>query len=79
MPRSMSSRNVSAAAADRLRRVLDVQIEDDARIAIARPRQKRLVVFLDQADGAVDDVGAWRRRSSPRASSMNAASRGRST
>ena len=38
------------------RRVLDVQVENDARIRLARPRQKRLVVLLDQAHRPVDDV-----------------------
>ena len=37
-------------------RVVDVQVEDDARPALARPRQHRLVVALDDPDGAVDDV-----------------------
>src|SRR5262245_66235815 len=41
---------------DRLRRVLDVQVEDDARVPLARPRQKGLVILLDEPDGAVDDV-----------------------
>ena len=41
-------------------RVLDVQVEDDAGIPIARPGQKRLVVFFDQANRAVDDVGSPR-------------------
>src|SRR5918992_92140 len=38
------------------RRVLDVHVEDDARIGPARPRHEALAVLLDQAHGAVDDV-----------------------
>src|SRR5262245_59262224 len=40
----------------RLRRVLGVEVEDHARVAVARPRQERLAVALDQPHGAVDHV-----------------------
>src|SRR5437773_11768534 len=43
---------------DRLRRVVDVQVEDDARVAVARPGQERLVVSFDHPDRAVNDVRA---------------------
>ena len=39
-----------------LRRVLDVEVEDDAGPGLARPGEGGLVVALDQADGAVHDV-----------------------
>ncbi len=60
MARSISARNVSAAAAIARRRVIDVQIEHDAGEPVARPRQKRLVVALDEPHRAVDEVGATR-------------------
>src|SRR5213594_3885604 len=41
---------------DRLRIVRRVQVEDDARIALLRPEEKALIVLLNEADGAVDDV-----------------------
>ena len=42
---------------NRVRRVLNVKIEDDARVALARPAEQGLVVGLDQPDRAVDHVG----------------------
>ena len=41
---------------DRRGRVLDVQVEDDARVPLARPGQERLVVLFDEPDRPVDDV-----------------------
>ncbi len=59
---------------DSTTRVLDVQVQDDARPRLTRPRENALVVALDQADGAVDDVrlecaqvARGRRAGSPRA------------
>ena len=49
---------VGGGSVDAVGRVVHVQVEDDARPALARPGEDRLVVFLDDADGAVDDVGA---------------------
>jgi len=37
--------------------VVDVQVEDDARVEVACPGEDRLVVLADEADGAVDDLG----------------------
>src|SRR5437867_8916183 len=41
---------------DRLRIVRRVNVEDDARVAFLRPWEEALIVLLDEADGAVDDV-----------------------
>jgi hypothetical protein len=46
--------------------VLDVQVEDDAGVGLLRPGQEALLVRLDQADGAVDDVDARQARVSSR-------------
>ena len=43
---------------DAFGRVLDVQVEDDAGPTLTGPREHGLVVILDHADGAVDDVDA---------------------
>src|SRR5262245_4393823 len=39
--------------------VLDVQVEDDAGVGLARPGEEALGVLLDQPHGAVDDVDAF--------------------
>src|SRR6185295_19811056 len=44
------------AADHAARGVLDVQVEDDAGVGLARPGEEALAVLLDQAHGAVDDV-----------------------
>ena len=36
--------------------MLGVQIENDAGVALLRPRKKRLVIALDETDGSVDHV-----------------------
>src|SRR5687767_11331640 len=44
-------------AADRAAgRMLDMQVEDDAGVGLARPGEEALVVLLDEAHRAVDDV-----------------------
>src|SRR5881296_3269357 len=43
---------------DRLGIVRRVQVEDDARVALLRPGEEALVVLLDEADGAVNNVRA---------------------
>ena len=49
---------VPAAAFDAIGRMVDVQVEDDTGPALTRPGEHRLIVLFDDADGAVDDVGA---------------------
>src|SRR2546427_6987579 len=41
---------------DRLGVVRRVNVEDDARVAVLCPWEEALIVLLDEADGAVDDV-----------------------
>ena len=43
---------------DAVRRVLDVEVQDDAGPRLARPGEHRLVVALDQSHRPVDDVHA---------------------
>ena len=49
---------VSRGLADAVLGVLDVQVHDDAGPRLARPGEEALVVALDEADRAVDELDA---------------------